>query len=354
MVLAPMSRQTHADRGRPARAALSTLALLMLAGSATAASVLLPDGLPPDAPASAAREGYATADDGVRLRFRRVGTAGPVVLVPGDLFLHDDLRALARGRTLVFYDTRNRGRSDAVADSTTLTIEQDVRDLEAVRRHVGAERVSLVGFSYMGLLVAMYAAAHPARVERIVQIGPVPRRYGTEYPRGLTTAGEPAVPDSAAFAPIAELRHTGAFRDRPREYCEREWEVTRAALVGDPSRASRLRSPCAMENEWPVNLWRHLRHHFLSVQRAAFGDSALARVRAPVLVVHGTRDRNAPYGAGREWALQLPDARLLTVRGAAHAAWVDAPDAVLPAIDEFLSGRWPTAAERVTTLEGGA
>ena len=39
----------------------------------------------------------------------------------------------------------------------------------------------------------------------------------------------------------------------------------------------------------------------------------MARVRAPVLTIHGTWDRNAPYAGGREWALTLPDARLITV-----------------------------------------
>ena len=56
----------------------------------------------------------------------------------------------------------------------------------------------------------------------------------------------------------------------------------------------------------------------------------------PVLTVHGTKDRNAPFGAGQEWAEALPNARLLAVEGAAHQAWVRRPD-VLEAIREFLA-----------------
>jgi pimeloyl-ACP methyl ester carboxylesterase len=40
----------------------------------------------------------------------------------------------------------------------------------------------------------------------------------------------------------------------------------------------------------------------------------------PVLTIHGTKDRNAPYGSGREWAFNLPNARLLTIKGGAHNA----------------------------------
>jgi pimeloyl-ACP methyl ester carboxylesterase len=87
------------------------------------------------------------------------------------------------------------------------------------------------------------------------------------------------------------------------------------------------------------------------VQRLEVPREAVARVEAPALTIHGTWDRNAPYAAGREWALTLPDARLITVERAAHQVVTDAPEIVLPAIDEFVSGRWPARAEKITTLE---
>ena len=86
----------------------------------------------------AAREGSFTTDDGARLSYRVVGSGEPVVIVPGGLFLERDFARLSRGRTVVFYDMRGRGRSDPVADSTHITIQHEVRDLEAVRRHIGA------------------------------------------------------------------------------------------------------------------------------------------------------------------------------------------------------------------------
>jgi pimeloyl-ACP methyl ester carboxylesterase len=109
--------------------------------------------------------------------------------------------------------------------------------------------------------------------------------------------------------------------------------------------------PCDMPNEWPVNLERHFEHHFAAVQRLDVPVESVRRVRAPVLTIHGTWDRNAPYAAGREWALTLPDARLITVEGAAHQVTVDAPEIVIPAIDVFVGGRWPERAERITSLE---
>ena len=121
--------------------------------------------------------------------------------------------------------------------------------------------------------------------------------------------------------------------------------------MGDPAKAASLVSPCDMPNEWPVNLRRHFEHHFAGVQRLEVPEAALGRVRVPVLAIHGTWDRNAPYAAGREWARTLPDARLITVERAAHQVVTDAPEVVLPALDEFVMGRWPSRAEKITSLE---
>jgi proline iminopeptidase len=291
---------------------------------------------------------YATSDDGVRLYYHVVGSAGPVVLVPAGLFLERDFAQLARGRKLVFYDMRSRGRSDRVTDSNRITLQHDMRDLDAVRRQVQAERVSLIGWSYLGLMVMRYAAQHPERVERVIQIGPIPRQYGTEYPASLRARDSIPVPDSATRAKLTQMHQAGLPRRDPQTYCEREYQILRVRLVGNPKVASQVPDLCAMPNEWPTVLDRHFRLLFRSIQREDdAGWGSYAQLSFPVLVIHGTQDRNAPYGGGREWAARLPDGRLLTVPGGGHMVWLDAPQVVLPAIDTFLRGNWPRTAVRV-------
>jgi pimeloyl-ACP methyl ester carboxylesterase len=75
----------------------------------------------------------------------------------------------------------------------------------------------------------------------------------------------------------------------------------------------------------------------------------VSSIRQPELIIHRTKDRNAPHGAGREWSWLLPEGRLLTVPGAAHMSWIDAPQVVLRAGDEFQKGSWPHGAEKVAT-----
>jgi pimeloyl-ACP methyl ester carboxylesterase len=292
-----------------------------------------------------AREGRITADDGARLYYRVVGSGHLVVLIPGGLFLERDFVRLGRAGTIVFYDMRNRGRSDAVLDSTHISIQDDVRDLEAVQRQVGAERVALVGWSYLGMMVMRYAAEHPERVERVVQIGPLAREFRTRFPDALVAHDSVPVPDSASVALLERERVAGLPEHDPRAYCELDYRVNRVRLVSTPRLAHRVPDLCALPNEWPTALQRHFTLLFTSI--ALDAPPAWARyadLRIPVLTIHGTRDRNAPYGAGREWVSHLPDARLLTVRDAAHMSWLDAPDVVLPAIERFLRGESPREA----------
>jgi pimeloyl-ACP methyl ester carboxylesterase len=131
----------------------------------------------------------------------------------------------------------------------------------------------------------------------------------------------------------------------PKADCEHEYRVLRGRLVGDQLLATRVPNLCAMPNEWPVHLEQHQRWIVTSFARAEAPSWERYEVlRAPVLTIHGTQDRNAPYGGGLEWATHLRNGRLLTVRGAAHMPWLDAPNIVYPAFERFLRGEWPRAA----------
>jgi hypothetical protein len=64
-----------------------------------------------------AETGYLTSFDGIRLYYAKVGNGSETVIIPGRLFMFRDFQQLAKGRTLIFYDMRNRGLSDLVADT---------------------------------------------------------------------------------------------------------------------------------------------------------------------------------------------------------------------------------------------
>jgi pimeloyl-ACP methyl ester carboxylesterase len=189
--------------------------------------------------------GWVAGPDRVRLYYEKIGNGPTTIIVPGRLFLARDLAPLGERHTLILYDMRNRGRSSRVEDGDLLTIQKDVEDLEAVRRHFRAERFVPVGYSYLGFMVVLYAMSHPDYVERVVQLGPVPRKLGTEYPASQLPIDSVPVVDSAAAERIDSLERSGWAREHPKEFCEESPRVFEVRLVGAgrwPERAEKITS----------------------------------------------------------------------------------------------------------------
>ncbi len=119
-------------------------------------------------------EGYIVTPDKVRIFYKIVGS-GPETLVmvhggPANSLesIRPDMEPLAKGRRVIYYDQRGNGRSDLVKDADELGYEKHVADLDALRKHFKLEKMSLFGNSWGGLLISLYAIAHPERVERLV------------------------------------------------------------------------------------------------------------------------------------------------------------------------------------------
>lgn len=282
------------------------------------------------------------AGDGVRLRYVIRGKGADTTIVPLAAWMERSLEPLTRDRVVVFYDPRGRGGSSAPVDSNAYGWQRDVDDLEALRKHLRIGRASLVGWSYYGALVALYAGQHPERVSRVVMVGPQRPVFGTKYTH---TPTERQKADSMTLATLASLRRTGGETNDPEGFCRLDvFARVMPAIMGDPDRAAQLADdPCAFENERPARsaeFWRRL--------GAANGRwdwrIQAQRVRAPTLIVHGEDDPAVPAGAGREWARRISQSRILIISGAGHAPWLDGAPLFFDAIGIFLDGDWPDGA----------
>jgi proline iminopeptidase len=296
-------------------------------------------------------EGYLTTEDGVRLFFRKLGSGPNAVIIPNSVHMFDSFQHLAGDRTLIFFDFRNRGRSDSVAEPLKLAkgIHHDVDDIEAIRRHFGIDQVGLIGHSYVGLMVILYAMKYPEHVNRVVQIGPQQPDAATRYPAHLMNADATLADFGRKASQLQQERPPD-----PKEGAEKFWALVRELMVANPADAGKIRwTPFDYPNE--LMFMKHWTENVLpSIQALQLTAQDVSMVKSPVLTIHGTRDRQAPYGGGREWALMLPNARLITVENAAHVPWIEAPEKVFGSIETFFDGAWPNAAEEVKSLDPAA
>ena len=284
---------------------------------------------------------HVVSSDGLRLAVV-AGPDGARLIVPNGAGFISDLAAVWARHPPLVYDLRNRGASDPVPDASRLSrgVLNDIDDLETVRRAAGLDTIDLLAHSYVGVVAMRYAIAHPARVRRVVLLRPAPP----------DPAAHPAPPPDATmrrvFARLGQLQASPPPGDAEAR-CRAFWDVLADIYVADPALAPRVAGwgRCDLPNErgfmgyWSTHVQPSLAANAPTDTELATGDLPGPR---------GARDRGSQRGLRRRPRLgrdACPDARLLTVDGAAHAPWIERP-AVATAIAEFLDGTWPAGTER--------
>src|SRR5215470_15526465 len=114
-------------------------------------------------------EGSALVPDGPAMRERPVA----MVIHGGPGGDHSSFKPafspLALRMQLVYFDHRGQGRS-ARGDPKRYTLDENVEDMEALRKYLGVGPVVSIGTSYGGMVAMAHAARHPASVAALVLI----------------------------------------------------------------------------------------------------------------------------------------------------------------------------------------
>lgn len=82
-------------------------------------------------------------------------------------YFRPSLDALADAAQIVYIDHRGTGRSGD-APLETYTVEQMADDLDALRRHLGIDKIILLGHSYGGMVAQVYALNYPESLEKLI------------------------------------------------------------------------------------------------------------------------------------------------------------------------------------------
>jgi pimeloyl-ACP methyl ester carboxylesterase len=251
---------------------------------------------------------------------------------------------------VIFYDPRGRGQSDRDPDPEHIWTDYEVRDLEAVRQHFNLEQMALLGWSYLGGIVALYASQYPNRVSRMVMMCPLSPRSPAPYDDPeATQQKEQARIDPVAAADLRERMKSGQHIEEPERFCREFQRVIVPRQMGRPEALARMKSdPCAYPNEWWHNLHQHHQTHFPPETRSNYDwRGRMSPVAASALVVHGLEDL-IPVESSREWVDVLPDARLLVIEGVGHFPHLEAPEMFFRSVERFLDGGWPEEAIEAT------
>jgi 3-oxoadipate enol-lactonase len=208
------------------------------------------------------------------------------------------------------------GRSPSVPGDFTAVAD---RMAEAVKDAAGGGEAIVLGNGYGGFVALQMAVRHPDIATKLIlaDCGAAFSEAGREAFRNMAAAskakGLAAITDVAMrrlFAPEFQSQHPDLMADRREAFLRTDPDVFRAA--------------CAALAELDLR-------------------PELGQVKVPVLVLVGEHDEATPPPMSHELAALLPNARLKVLAGCAHVPQLQAPQAFLDAIADFLNQPHATA-----------
>ncbi|MDX3854847.1 alpha/beta hydrolase [Streptomyces sp. AK02-01A] len=273
------------------------------------------------------------AQDGTKLAYQRLGDGAPVVCLAGgpmqDSAYLGDLGGLSAHRQLIMLDLRGTGRSATPESAASYRCDRLVDDVDALREHLGLDRMDLLAHSAGANLAALYVGRHPERVSRLALITPSTRAVGitiTGDVRRETARlrrDEPWFP--AAFAALTAITEEKGTEESWRAiapfYYGRWDEAARShQAAGDEQTNSEAAAVFGADGAFDPDATR----------------AALARFEQPVLLLAGEVDLAAPPRTVADFTGLFPNAELAVQPAAGHFPWLDDADRFVATTAAFL------------------
>ncbi len=267
---------------------------------------------------------------GAGLFVKTLGSGPPVVVLHGGPGAHHDYLVPHFGRLadefrLYFYDQRGGGRS-RVSQPHAIGWRDHVSDLDGLRREWRLERLTLLGYSWGGLLALLYAGEHPASVRALALVSPAAGWGGHqhEFKQEFDRRGR----SEPVRRMRVELEASGLADRDPAAYRQRRFELSVAGYFLDPRHAVDS-TPFVVQAQAQQATWASLKGHGAELKRRLGG------LEAPTLIVHGRHDP-IPLVWAEELATWLPRARLVVLERTAHVPHVEEPERTFAEIRAFL------------------
>jgi proline iminopeptidase len=266
--------------------------------------------------------------------------APPLLCVNGGMLydhsmLWPALSPLAQRRQIVLYDQRGRGQTEAPANPSDASVEDDASDVGALRRALGIRKWDLLGHSWGGGIALLAASMDEVGTRRLVTVDSV----------GPTSAW------------ISPLRENVSRRLRPDQRSDFDRIDDRS--LGEPDAELQAAYARAVYPAWFVDgdLARSFTPPKVTSQTGAVilaklrreGYDWRARLSAlsvPTLVIHGEDDA-LPVTVSAELVAQLPRAQRQLLPHCGHMPFWEAPEVFFPAVGSFLDAPLSGAVRRV-------
>lgn len=261
------------------------------------------------------------------------GHGEPLIMVHGGpgldhSYLQPHFDGLLDHHRLIYFDQRGAGRSSADLDEESMTFYNMVADIDAIRKELGYETVSVLGHSFGTLLAMQFALDYPDRVNKLILVNPV--GGSTEYMDGYQQILEVRATDEDQQE-RKEILESDAMKENKPEAYQRLFYNTFKAHFYDRSKLNDLNLWFPQDMAGRQQLLKHL-----AVEMGSFNlYDRLSELQKPVLIAHGDFDVIPVYEA-KILHGHLPDSELTVYENTGHFAFIEAREQLINDIREFL------------------
>ncbi|MGH8923305.1 MAG: alpha/beta fold hydrolase [Acidimicrobiia bacterium] len=279
---------------------------------------------------SSDRAGYVIRD-GVKILFEVYENDGPsVLLMPTWSIVHSrhwkaQVSYLARHFRVVTFDGRGNGKSDRPTAPGSYSDAEFVADAVAVLDATDTELAVVAGVSLGAHWSVLLAGLHPERVAGTICIGP-------------TTSLVPVIHPKRALPPFTEpLDQSDGWAKYNMHFWRRDYldfaEFFFSQVFTEPHSTKPREDAVAWSQETDAETLIAIESTDSMPSELAL--AALAGIKCPVLVIHGTDDHISPYQAGVALA-HATGGSVLLIEGAGHLPQARDPVRINLALKDFI------------------
>lgn len=265
------------------------------------------------------KEGYVRTN-GAKLYYKAVGKGDPIIILHGGPGLNQSyffphFNKLAEKHQLIFYDQRGCGKSSDSVAAETISLENYIKDIDALMETFHIKKVTLLSHSFGGVFASNYAFTHPDKVKKLVLVNSVPFNKEFEKQIGLLNKNKQLPIDSIERA---EIIASTDFKDGKVAAFENLFNVVFRSSFFNRSYSDSLH--LKLEENFGEN---RKKLNNLSKDLTKFDFYAdLKKVKCPVIVIYGKSDA-IPIEAYTKMAENLKTCKLVGIDNAGHYPFIE-------------------------------
>jgi proline iminopeptidase len=276
-----------------------------------------------------------------KLRVEIIGEGKPIVFVhggPGANYLSFKKASyLSKKYKLIFYDQRGSGESSRFENPSpeNFSLEMHINDIEEIRKHIGAEKIIILGHSWGGSLVTFYAEKHPDRVEKLIIYsgGPETAEMANEKNDNMMAR----VPDVSrnksvkVLEDLGELIESKSNQELVDEKLGEYLDLIACGLEKNPNDPKRELS--GKYGFWSAKLTNL---YMVGFDRSKLLEK-LKNFTAPVLITYGIYEPS-PKNRFLDLHDSFPNSKLLMFENSGHQALYEEHDLFMSELNSFIEG----------------